>query len=412
MSGLSGPLADVVVIDLTRALSGPRATWLLAGLGATVIKVENPEIGDTARLNPPYFGADGLSLTKRDDTDMSLATLNRSPGKHSVTLDLKAPGALEVFEDLVRHADVVVENFTAGTADRLGVGYEAARAVNERIVYCSISGFGKGSDPGVRAMDTVIQALSGLMMTNGGPDDPPIRVGIPIADNVAPLFGVIGILAALRHRDVTGLGQHVDVSMLGAMTSLVATEDWEAMAQLGQPVRTGATLPRLAPFGLFSCRDGHVAIVAPQDKMARDLLRTMGREDLLDDPRYGTRDGRVTEPKLVEALVEEWTSQRTVDEVLDTLKHARIAIAPVRTQAEALNDPRVVARAETRPVSHPDQGDAPGIRTSGVPIVFSEDQTGFAFPARKLGEDNDAIYGGLLGYDEARRAALRDAGAI
>jgi formyl-CoA transferase len=146
--------------------------------------------------------------------------------------------------------------------------------------------------------------------------------------------------------------------------------------------------------------------------MAHDLLRAMGREDLLGDPRYGTRDGRVTEPRMVESLVEEWTSQRTVDEVLDTLKHARIAIAPVRTQAEALNDPRVVARAETRPVSHPDQGDAPGIRTSGVPIVFSESQTGFAFPARKLGEDNDAIYGGLLGYDEARRAALRDGGTI
>ena len=155
--------------------------------------------------------------------------------------------------------------------------------------------------------------------------------------------------------------------MLGAMTSLVATEDWEAMAQLGQPLRTGATLPRLAPFGLFSCRDGHVAIVAPQDKMAHDLLRAMGREDLLDDPRYGTRDGRVTEPKMVETLVEEWTSQRTVDEVLGELKHARIAIAPVRTQAEALNDPRVVGRGETRPVSHPDQGDTPGLRTSGSP---------------------------------------------
>lgn len=412
MAERSGPLDGVVVIDLTRALSGPRATWLLAGLGATVIKVENPAIGDTARLNPPYFGKDGLHLTKRDEADMSLATLNRSPGKHSVTLDLKVPGAIEVFADLVRHADVVVENFTAGTADRLGVGYETARAANERIVYCSISGFGKESDPGVRAMDTVIQALSGLMMTNGGPDDPPIRVGIPIADNVAPLFGVVGILAALRRRDVTGSGQHVDISMLGAMTSLVATEDWEAMEQLGQPIRTGSTLPRLAPFGLFSCRDGHVAIVAPQDKMAHDLLRGIGREDLLEDPRYATREGRVTAPKMIEALVEEWTSQRTVDEVLTALQDARIAIAPVRTQAEALNDPRVVAREETRPVRHPEHGEVPGIRTSGIPIVFSDDATGFAFPARCLGEDNDAIYGELLGYDESRLDELRDAGAI
>lgn len=411
-SAAHGPLEGIVVVDLTRALSGPRATWLLAGLGATVIKIEDPKVGDSARLNPPYVGANGLSLSRRDETDMTLAILNRGPGKHSVTLDLKKPGALDVFFDLARRADVIVENFTAGTADRLGVGYEAAREANERIVYCSISGFGQDSDTGVRAMDTVIQALSGLMMTNGGSGDPPIRVGIPIADNVAPLFGVIGILAALRRLDQTGKGQHVDISMLGAMTSLVATEDWEAMQQLGQPIRTGLTLPRLVPFGLFPCKDGYVAIVAPQDKMAHDLFRAIGRSDLLDDPRFSTRDGRVREPRRVEDAIEAWTGERTVEEVIETLEAGRVAVAPVRTQAEALNDPRVVERGETRPVTHPDLGEVPGIRTSGVPIKFSDDTTGFAFPARRLGEDNDAVYGDLLGYSAERLADLRRSGVI
>jgi len=411
-SAARGPLEGIVVVDLTRALSGPRATWLLAGLGATVVKIEDPKVGDSARLNPPYVGANGLSLSRREESDMTLAILNRSPGKHSVTLDLKKSGALEVFFDLVRRADVVVENFTAGTADRLGVGYEAARGANERIVYCSISGFGQDSDTGVRAMDTIIQALSGLMMTNGGPGDPPIRVGIPIADNVAPLFGVIGILAALRRRDQTGRGQYVDVSMLGAMTSLVATEDWEAMEQLGQPIRTGPTLPRLVPFGLFSCRDGYVAIVAPQDKMAHDLFRAIGRPDVLDDPRFSTRDGRVRDPRTVEEVIEAWTGERTVEEVVAVLAAGRVQVAPVRTQAEALNDPRVVERGETRPVTHPDLGEVPGIRTSGVPIKFSDDTTGFAFPARRLGEDNDAVYGDLLGYSAERLAELRRSGVI
>jgi crotonobetainyl-CoA:carnitine CoA-transferase CaiB-like acyl-CoA transferase len=407
-----GPLDGIVVIDLTRALSGPRATWLLAGLGATVIKIEDPLVGDSARLNPPYVGADGLSLTRRDETDMTLATLNRSPGKHSVTLDLKKPGALDVFFDLARRADVVIENFTAGTAERLGVGYAAARSVNEAIVYCSISGFGQDSDTGMRAMDTVIQALSGLMMTSGNPGDPPIRVGIPIADNVAPLFGVIGILSALRRREQTGTGQFVDVSMLGAMTSLVATEDWEAMEQLDQPVRTGPTLPRLAPFGLFRCRDGYAAIVAPQDKMAHDLFRAIGRPDLLDDPRFATRDGRVHEPRAVEAAIEAWTSDRPVEEVVRVLRSERVSASEVRTQREALNDPRVVERGETLPVTHPTVGEVPGIRTSGVPITFSESTTGFAFPARRLGEDNEAVYRDLLGYDAERLAELRRSGVI
>jgi CoA:oxalate CoA-transferase len=411
-AGAKGPLAGVVVVDLTRALSGPRATWLLAGLGATVIKIESPEVGDSARLNPPYVGEGGLSLSKRDESDMTLAILNRSPGKHSVTLDLKGPGALDVYRDLVRRADVVVENFTAGTADRLGVGYAATREVNQSIVYCSISGFGKDSNPGVRAMDTVIQALSGLMMTNGGPGDPPIRVGIPIADNVTPLFGVVGILAALRHRDQTGTGQHVDVSMLGAMTSLVATEDWEAMEQLGQPIRTGPTLPRLVPFGLFRCKDGYVAIVAPQDRMAHDLFRAIGRPELTDDPRFATRDGRVREPRVVEEAIEAWTGDRPVSEVLRVLGSERVSVAQVRTQSEALNDPRVVERGETLPVVHPRLGEIPGIRTSGVPIKFSEDSTGFAFPARRLGEDNDAIYGEMLGYTAERIAQLRRSGTI
>ena len=219
------PLGGLRVLDLTRALSGPLCTLVLAGLGANVIKIEDPDGGDVSRGNAPYLGPDGLSMTATGPDDLSLALLNRCKGKRSVTVNLKSPAGVQVFKDLVREVDVVVENFSAGTAERLGVGYEAARAANPTIIYCSISGFGQDGESGVRAMDALVQALSGLMLASGGPDDPPIRVGVPVADVMTPLYAVIGILSALHRRETTGLGEHIDVSMLGALTSLVAVED-------------------------------------------------------------------------------------------------------------------------------------------------------------------------------------------
>jgi crotonobetainyl-CoA:carnitine CoA-transferase CaiB-like acyl-CoA transferase len=213
----AGPLAGLTVLDLTLALAGPFATFLLAGLGARVIKIENPASPDHCRENAPFIGRNGVSLGRSAPDDVSVAALNRLRGKYAVTLNLKQPGSREVFADLVRRADVVVENFTPGTLDRLGVGYEVARAQNPRIVYCSISGYGadQATTGSGKAMDSIVQALSGLMMTSGEPAEPPVRVGVPFADLCAPVFAVVGILAALRQRDVTGLGRHVDVSMLG-----------------------------------------------------------------------------------------------------------------------------------------------------------------------------------------------------
>ena len=209
----AGPLSGLTVLDLTLALAGPFATFLLAGLGARVIKIENPAAPDHCRENAPFIGRNGVSLGRSAPDDVSAAALNRLRGKYAVTLNLKQPGSREVFADLVRQADVVVENFAPGTLNRLGIGYEFARTHNPGIVYCSISGYGAdhSTTGSGKAMDSIVQALSGLMMTSGAPDDPPVRVGVPFADLSAPVFAVVGILAALRQRDVTGLGRHVDV---------------------------------------------------------------------------------------------------------------------------------------------------------------------------------------------------------
>jgi CoA:oxalate CoA-transferase len=407
------PLEGLKVVDLTRALAGPYATLLLAGLGATVIKVEDPRGGDLARENSPYVGRDGVGVEKRHEDDLSISHLTRARGKHGVSLNLKHPKAREVFADLVRTADIVVENFTSGTADRLGVGYAAARAVNPRIIYCSLSGFGAGVAEGSKAMDVLIQALSGAMYTSGGPGEPPVRIGIPMADMLAPMFGVIGILAALNHRQRTGEGQQVDVSMLGALTSFVAIENWQAMALAGMEARTGLTVQRLSPFGVFRCADGYVSIVAVHEGLARGLFKAMENESLGEDPRYATRDRRVANAANLEPLIEAWSSQLPTDEVVRRLEAQGVPAAPVRHPAEGLKDPRVVARGETVSIAHPAYASQDGLMTAGVPIQFSQASTGFdpVLPVA-IGQHNAEVYRDLLGYSEDHVRDLAEAGAI
>ncbi|CAN5339922.1 CaiB/BaiF CoA-transferase family protein [soil metagenome] len=410
---LPRPLEGLRVIDLTRALAGPYATLLLAGLGAEVIKVEDPKGGDLARDNSPYVGRDGVVLERRHDDDISISHLTRARGKRGVALNLKSPGAREVFGDLVRTADIVVENFTAGTADRLGVGYAFAREVNPRIIYCSLSGFGADAPEGGKAMDIVIQALSGAMYTSGETDQPPVRMGIPMADMLAPVFAVIGILSALEQRHRTGEGQHIDVSMLGALTSFVAIENWAAMRAVDMPARTGLTVQRLSPFGVFECKDGYVAVVAVHHKLAAGLFRAMGQPEMIEDPRFATRDVRVANSVELEAQINAWSRTLPVAEVVEKLEAEGVPVAEVRHPEDALVDPRVVAREETNAVSHPDYPSGDALRTAGIPIRFSAARSGFdaVMPVR-IGEHNEAVYRDLLGYDEAKLAALVAAGVV
>lgn len=402
---LPRPLEGVTVVDLTIALAGPYATLLLAGLGARVIKVENRAGGDRVRNNAPYFGRDGLSLRRTHDDDMSIGTLERSRGKESVTLDLKRPGAAEVFEDLVRNADIVVENFSRGTADRLGVGYGAARAVNPSIVYCSVSGFGsRGRSSGGKAMDAIIQALSGAMMTSGEPGDPPVRVGVPVADLSAPLYAVIGILGALRQAERTGVGQHVDISMLGALTALVASEQSHLLEAFGLPARNGRFMPRLAPFGVFAAADGWVAICAPEDKFARGLLTAMGEEEL-GEP-YATRDGRVNNADALHSAIEAWTRDLPVSDVIARLEAEGVPCAPVRKPSDAVRDPLSLERGDTAALSHPLYGPADELVGSGMPVHMSASPTGYAAYVPRLGEDNEQVFCGLAGYSHERLEQL------
>lgn len=402
------PLHGITVLDLTVALAGPFATLILAGLGAKVIKVENPAGGDSCRSNAPYLGADGPKLSRESENDISVSALNRLRNKLGVTLNLKHPDARAVYTDLVRKSDIVVENFSRGTLDKLGVGYGFAREVNPKVIYCSITGFGSTPDASpAKAMDAIIQALSGTMMTSGGPGDPPIRVGLPVGDLTAPLFAVIGVLTALHQAQHTGQGQHVDVSMLGALTMMVAVETFDLLERCGIPQRTGLTVPRLAPFGLYRTTDGYISICAPQETFARSLFAAIGRGDLSDDLRFSTRDARVENVRALDAIIGEFTSRHSNAEAVSILERAGVPAAEVRNPGEAVRDPRVLARAETVRLEHPKYGAVDEVYGMGIPIKFSGATAGFDQPAPALGEHNEAVYGEMLGYSSERLEYLK-----
>lgn len=402
------PLEDVTVLDLTTALAGPYATFLLAGLGARVIKIKNPLGPDTCRTNAPYVGAHGPSLAREHEDDISVSALNRLRNKQAITLNLKHPEAREIFADLVRKADMLVENFSRGTLDRIGAGYSFASGINPRIIYCSVTGFGSDGEPGGgKAMDAIIQALSGVMMTSGAPDDPPVRVGVPFADLNAPLFGVIGLLAALHQAQRTGLGQHVDVSMLGVMTSMVACEPFDLLERCGVPQRTGQTVPRLAPFGVYPVKDGYIAICAPTETFAKGLFAAMERPDLGNDPCFRTRDDRVVNVKELDRLITAFTQTMDAATAIAKLDASGVPAAPVRTPEVAFRDPRVMARGETVPLAHPKLGVIGEVIGMGLPIRFSGSHVGFDKPAPAVGQHNEEIYSRLLGYSEQRIHELK-----
>ncbi|HEX5228371.1 MAG TPA: CoA transferase [Bryobacteraceae bacterium] len=402
------PLEDITVLDLTTALAGPFATLLLAGLGARVIKIENPLGPDSCRSNAPYLGASGGTLARQQDDDISVSALNRLRNKLGITLNLKHPEGRDVYADLVKQADVIVENFSRGTLDRLGVGYSFAQQMNPRVVYCSITGYGSDGEPGTgKAMDAIIQALSGVMMTSGGPNDPPVRIGVPFADLAAPLFGVIGVLAAIHQAQRTGIGQHVDVSMLGVMTMLVSGEPFDLLERCGVAQRTGHTVPRLAPFGMYRTSDGYVTICAPMESFAHALFRAMERPDLIVDPRFAKRDDRVIHVVELDAIIDAFTTARTSAEVIAALDRHGVPAAEVRTPEEAVRDQRVVARGETVPLDHPKYGRVEDVYGMGLPIKFSSAQAGFDQPPPGVGEHNQDVYGKMLGYSRERIEELK-----
>ncbi|VWC57491.1 CaiB/BaiF CoA transferase family protein [Burkholderia lata] len=407
------PLDGIRVLDLTVALAGPYGSLLLGGMGAEVIRVESPGGGDIARNNPPYVGKDGVHFGVKGDDEVSLTILNRARNKKSITLDLKSEQGRALFMELVKESDVVIENASEGVTARLGVDYESVRQVNPKIVYASIKAFGEPSPyKNLKGMDIIVQALSGIMDVTGFADGPPTRSGLPIADLIAPLYAVNGILAALIHRGRTGVGQCVQVSMLDCLASLVAEEHFDVFLEHGYAKRSGNFQDRLVPFGVYGTRDGYVAMVAFQPDWFQNLMEAVGRPEMATDPRYATRGPRMKHATEINAIIEAWTRRHSTDEVIAELQVRRgVPAAPVRSPLDVLKDPVLLERGAVVRLEHPglDGVDAMGM---GLPIKLSGTPVQFDQPAQALGAANDEIYRKLLKLPEERLQQLRDAGVI
>ena len=291
------PLAGIRVLSVTVYLAGPFAAMNLARLGAEVIKVEIPGRGDPVRGNGPFAGPEGTHARRNSDEDISTRFLKRTQGVKSVTLDLKHPKGKELFLELAKESDVVLENLAPGSLRRAGLGYEEVAAVNPGIVYASISGYGQtGQYKDKPAHDPQIQGMSGLMDINGDADGPPTKVGFYIGDLVTPMFACYSILAALREKDRTGTGQYLDVSMMDTLVSLMFMENLEESIEAGLPLRTG-NISRSGPTGLYSATGGDISITVTSDDQWRRMCNALESPELLEDPRFDTYVSRTDNVK-------------------------------------------------------------------------------------------------------------------
>jgi crotonobetainyl-CoA:carnitine CoA-transferase CaiB-like acyl-CoA transferase len=409
---LTGPLAGVVVLDLTRFLSGPHCTLLLAGLGAEVIKVDDPKSGDPTLAAPPLAGKSGVSLERRDPSDTGIAYLKRARGKKSITLDLKNPDGRTLFLRLARHADVVVENFRPGVAERLGIGYEVLKAINPKVVYCALTGFGSsGPDRDLKAYDLMVQAATGMMSITGEPDGGPVKTGTALSDTIAGTYAALAVASALVERGKSGAGQFIDVSMVDCLFSMIMDEALDCFGELGLAPRQGNRIVRFSPFNTFGARDGSVAIGAATTEEWNNLLGALGRKDLEADANFSRVGWRIAHNDEVEKLISAWTAGRTVAEVVEALQRFDVPCAPVRTPQEAIAWGHLRSRGMVTPLRRID-GSETEVAAAGFPLKFSRSQCGHDAPAPAPGGDTDAILERFLGIGAEEARALRGRGVL
>ncbi|HEV8439045.1 MAG TPA: CoA transferase [Methylomirabilota bacterium] len=393
----SRALDGIRVIDMTQVMAGPLCCMLLGDMGAEVIKVEPPD-GETTR-HMEFDLAPGVSGP--------FLAVNRN--KRGITLDLKRPDAVAVLKRLVATADVLVENYRPGVARRLGVGYDSLREVNSRLVYCSISGFGQTGPYAARGgYDLIAQGMSGIMSATGSPDGPPAKVGVPITDLGAGLFGVFGILCALRARRVTGRGQLVDTSLFEAGLALSAWEATEYWYTGQIPKRLGTAHRLNAPYQAFRASDGHFTVGAANSRLWPRFCQLLGLDRLVDDARFQTVGDRVKHQRELERAIEEVTVTRSRAHWLERCEAAGIPAGPIYSVPEALADPQARARGMVQEYEYPGVG---RVRALGNPVKLSRSPAELRKGAPRLGEDTDAVLG-ELGFDGDAIAALRAAGAI
>ena len=396
------PLDRLRVLDLTRVLAGPYCAMMLGDMGADVIKVEEPTQGDDTRAWGPH----------RNGWSTFFLGLNRS--KRSLALDLKQENGADILRRLIVTADVLIENFRPGSLAKLGFSYDAARALNPRLIYCSITGYGHtGPKKDLPGYDAVIQGESGLMDVTGFPEGPPTRVGVAITDYLAGLYAMNGILLALRERDRTGEGQHVDIALMDAMTSALGLPANIYFNTGKAPGREGNQHHSLTPYETISVTDGLVVVAVGNERLWKQFCEAVDAYDLRDDPRYATNaDRMIHRPQLVDELTQR-LGHFARSELIARLRAHNVPCAQVRSVAEALEEPHLHEREMVVDIPQAELGQ---VRVLGNPIKLSATPASLHRPPPRLGEHNEEILAELLrlesriGYQKPRLKGQRDDG--
>ncbi len=393
-------LEGVKVLDFTQVYSGPYATMLLADLGAEVIKVEAMNVGDQTRNFAPI--KDGISGY--------FNYLNRN--KRSITLNLKSPegrqAALDLL-DLAKWADVVIENFSAGTIGKLGLGYEDIKKVNPNVVFASLSGFGQYGPYKERlAYDAVAQAMGGLTALSGPPEKS-VKVTPAISDAITGIHMAFGVMTALFHKERTGQGQLVDVAMMDSVFSILEGSIVVRSLMGRNPKRMGNCSEIAVPYDVYPCKDGEICIACASDSTFNKFAKVMKREDLITDPLYCTNPVRIENRDGIDLIIKEWCSTRTKAEITETCVAAKVPVAPIMTVDDLMTDPHVAAREMLIEMEDPDLGK---IKYAGNPIKLSETPAQFLLRAPRLGENTDEVLSKIIGYSEDKIAEMRANQAI
>lgn len=395
---MSAPLSHLRVLDLSRILAGPWCSQLLGDLGAEIIKVERPGEGDDTRGWGPPFLADAEGGEPGDAAYFLCANRN----KKSLTIDFTRPEGQAILRRLVAECDILIENFKVGGLAKYGLDYESLRAINPRLIYCSITGFGQDGPYASRAgYDFLIQAMGGLMSITGRkegePGAGPQKVGVALTDILTGLYGSVGILAALQHRDRTGEGQHIDVALLDVHVACLANQAMNYLVGGTPPVALGNSHPNIVPYQDFPTADGHMVIAVGNDGQFRRLCEVLGDASIASDTRFQSNRGRVENREVLVAMLSDLTARETTEEWVQRLEAAGVPCGPINNIEAVFEDPQIVARGMQIELPHAKGGKAPGVAN---PLRLSRTPVSYRSAPPVLGAHTEDILRELVGVDD------------
>lgn len=382
-----GPLKGLKVLDLSRVLAGPYATMMMADFGANVYKIEPPKVGDDSRAFGPFVGKESAYYM----------SLNRN--KRSMILDFKKQSNIDVFKEMVKNADVVVENYKPGTMEKFGLGYDVLKEINPKIIYAACSGFGHtGPYSQKPAYDIIVQAMGGIMSITGQEGGEPTRVGASVGDVVAGIFTSYAIMLAIYHREKTGEGQKIDVGMLDCQVAILENAIARYVTSGDVPKPIGNRHPSITPFASYTAKDGHIIVGAGNDRLWEKLCTTIDRMDLFKHPKFDTNPNRTQNVNDLAVELNKTLKEKTIDEWMKQLEDAGVPCAPINTIDKIVNDPQIKSREMIVEVEHPVAGK---LKMPNVPFKMSKTPGGVTSPAPLLGQHTNELLKEMFGWDEA-----------